>query len=185
MPDWPHSPAHYLSPAGAVMVTAATYRKTPIFSSRARLDLLQRHLLQLADEYLAVLQAWAIFPNHYHFVAESADPKKLPVLIRHLHSLTARQVNELDATTGRKVWFQYWDSRLSFENSYFARLRYVHENPVHHGLVSVASNYPWCSAGWFERRAEPSFRKTILSFPCDTINVRDDFVVSPDFLAAK
>jgi len=94
MPDWPHSPAHRLSPAGAVMVTAATYRKTPIFSSRARLDLLQRHLLQLADEYLAALQAWAIFPNHYHFVAELADPKKLPILIRHLHSLTARQVNE-------------------------------------------------------------------------------------------
>jgi hypothetical protein len=62
---------------------------------------------------------------------------------------------------------------------------YVHENAVHHGLVSVASNYPCCSAGWFEQRAEPSFRKTILSFPCDTINVRDDFVVSADFLAAK
>jgi putative transposase len=94
-------------------------------------------------------------------------------------------VNERDSTAGRKVWFQYWDSHLSFEKSYFARLRYVHENAVHHGLVSVASNYPWCSAGWFERSAEASFRKTILSLPCDTINVRDDFEVSREFFEAK
>jgi putative transposase len=94
-------------------------------------------------------------------------------------------VNERDSTAGRKVWFQYWDSHLSFEKSYFARLRYVHENAVHHGLVSVASNYPWCSAGWFERCAEASFRKTIMSLPCNTINVLDDFEVSPDFLASK
>jgi putative transposase len=185
MPDWPHSPLHQLSAVGAFMVTAATYLKAPIFSSRARLDFLQRHLLQLAEEYCAALQAWAIFPNHYHFVADFTDPKKLPVLIRHLHSLTARQVNQLDASTGRRVWFQYWDSRLSFEKSYFARLRYVHENAVHHGLVSIASNYPWCSAGWFEQRAEASFRKTILNFPCDTINVNDAFEVSPDFLTAR
>ncbi len=185
MPAWPHCPRHEVSAAGAFMVTAATYLKAPVFCSRPRLDLLQSHLLQLAEEYCAALQAWAIFPNHYHFVAVLADPTKLPVLIRHVHSLTARQANELDASIGRRVWFQYWDSRLSFEKSYFARLRYVHENAVHHGLISVASNYPWCSAGWFERCAEASFRQTTLTFPYDTINVSDDFDVSRDFLTTK
>jgi putative transposase len=185
MPDWPHSPARRMNPAGAFMVTAATYHKAPIFCTRARLDQLQSLLLQLSSQYLAPLQAWAIFPNHYHFVAEITEPKKLQPLIRHLHSLTARHVNELDATVGRKVWFQYWDSRLSYENSYFARLRYVHQNAVRHGVVSVASNYPWCSAGWFELRAEPAFRKTILSFPFDTVNVRDDFDVNLDLAALK
>jgi len=31
------------------------------------------------------------------------------------------------------------------------------ENPCRYGLVPVASSYPWCSAGWFERTATPVF----------------------------
>jgi putative transposase len=131
MSDWPHSPVHRLSSAGAFMVTAATYGKTAIFSSRARLDELQRQLLLLADHYSAALQAWAIFPNHYHFVTELSDPKRLLVLIRHLHSVTARQVNDRDGTAGRKVWFQYWNctclsrSRISRGCATFTRTRFI------------------------------------------------------------
>ena len=109
MPDWPHSPVHRLSSAGAFTATAATHGKAAIFSSRARLDELQCQLLLLAEHYSAALQAWAIFPNHYHFVAELSDPKELLASICHLHLLTARQMNELDGTMGRKVWFQYWN----------------------------------------------------------------------------
>src|ERR1700689_3090201 len=43
----------------------------------------------------------------------------------------------------------------------FARLHYVHRNPVHHGLVRAATAYPWCSAAWFETEAPASFRKTV------------------------
>ena len=34
--------------------------------------------------------------------------------------------------------------------SYLARLNYVHQNPVKHGLVRVANQYRWCSAAWLE-----------------------------------
>jgi REP-associated tyrosine transposase len=180
--DWPHGPAHRLGSAGMYMVTAGTYQKTPIFSSRSRLDLLLSRFFEVTEEHHASLQAWALFPNHYHFVAEFVRPEELTKLVRHFHSLTAREVNLLDRVEARKVWHQYYDSKLTFERSYFARLHYVHDNAVHHGLVKAASNYPWCSAGWFERRAEPAFRKTIESFRYDEINVDDDFSVDGNFL---
>lgn len=75
----------------------------------------------------------------------------------------------------RKVWFQYWETRLTFEKSYLARLKYVHNNPVKHGLVRVATEYPWCSAAWFERTADRSFYRTITGLGIDKINVRDDY----------
>ncbi len=114
--------------------------------------------------------------NHYHFVALSpADPAHLRKMIRHLHSLTARDVNQLDETPDRQVWHQYWDTHLTYRNSYYARLNYVHQNPVHHQVVSIATAYPWCSAEWFERNADPAFQKVIASFKTDRVSVHDNF----------
>jgi putative transposase len=180
MRDWPHSPIHRLNAAGAYMVTAGTYRKVPFFASAERLSLLCDAVLQLAPEHGWSLQAWAVFSNHYHFVALSpTNAETLRDYVRHLHSQTAREVNRLDNSPGRKVWFEYWDTHLTYQKSYFARLNYVHRNAVHHGLVRVPSEYPWCSAGWFERRAVPSFYRTVMNFPSDRTSVRDEYQVQP------
>ena len=74
-------------------------------------------------------------------------------------------------------WHNFWDKQLTYEKSYLARLNYVHQNAVRHGLVSVASHYRWCSASWFERTATPAQVATIYSFKTDRINVHDDFEI--------
>lgn len=169
--------------AGTYIVTAATYGQEPLFRTGSRLGLLCGAVQKFSIEHGWVLQAWAVFPNHYHFVGTSASGNSLRARIRHLHSATARDLNKNDDRPGRKIWFQYWETRLTNQRSYFARLRYVHENAVRHGLVRRASNYPWCSAGWFERKATPAFRKTVLDFPCDRVSVPDEFNVNPKDLA--
>ena len=88
---------------------------------------------------------------------------------------TAKWLNKRDEAPGRKVWHNYRETQLTFEKSYFARLNYTHHNAVHHGLVKVAADYPWCSAAWFERTATPAQVKTIYGFPYDKINVPDDY----------
>src|SRR5690606_16361933 len=148
---WPHSPPHRLFEAGAYLVTGATYQKDHFLNSPERLSFVQQALLQLAEEFQWTIQAWAILINHYHFVAMSpGDPSNLPRFISKFHMITAKRLNQLDNTPGRKVWYQYWESRITFEKSYFARLHYVHVNPVKHGVVDMAVKYPWCSAAWFE-----------------------------------
>jgi putative transposase len=96
------------------------------------------------------LEAWAVFSNHYHFVAHSPDKggESLTEVLRELHLKTATWVNRLEGKQGRKVWHNFWETRLTYQASYLARLNYVHQNAVRHGLVEVAKEYPWCSAGW-------------------------------------
>jgi putative transposase len=176
MAEWPHAPAHRMGAAGAYIVTAGTYGKVHHFRTAERLSFVQGRLLALAEEFGWQLQAWAVFSNHYHFVAlVPEDASTLATVIRRLHSLGTREVNRLDGIEGRKVWYQYWDTHLTYERSYLARLNYVHQNPVRHGLVRVATAYPWCSAGWFEQRAAPSFVKTVSSFKIDRLSVPDEF----------
>lgn len=57
-----------------------------------------------------------------------------------LHEKTAKWINRLENAVGRKVWHNFWETRLTYEKSYLARLNYVHQNPVKHGLVLVATS---------------------------------------------
>jgi putative transposase len=179
--DWPHAPVHRLGEQGTFIVTAGTLHKAHHFRHPARLSLLQGHLLERAGECGWVLQAWAVFSNHYHFVAISPeDPQSLREMVRGLHYETATRINAEDGTPGRKVWFEYRDTLLTFERSYLARLNYVHQNPVKHGLVKAAAQYPWCSASWFERTAAVSFYKRVTALSTDRVNVPDEYEVEWD-----
>jgi len=161
-------------------VHGGTYRKEHFFCSRQRLDLLQSQLLSLAKHYRWRLQTWAVFSNHYHFVATSPeDASSLPVLLHHLHSTTAAFVNRDEHASGRRIWFNYWDTHLTYEASYLARLRYVHENAVHHGLVRHAVEYPWCSARWLEDNGDPVFVRKVATFKIDRLGVRDEYDALP------
>lgn len=174
--DWPHAPLHRLSEKGTYMVTTATQGKLHLFRDADRLDLLQSAVLTLAPKYDWHLEAWALFSNHYHFVGYTlASPSRLKELLADLHASTARDLNRLDGEPGRQVWHNFWDKQLTYEKSYLARLNYVHQNAVKHGLVRVANQYPWCSAAWFERTARPAQVKTIYGFKIDGVKVTDDF----------
>jgi putative transposase len=90
-------------------------------------------------------------------------------------SLRIVRFNRLDKSTGRQVWFNFRETRLTYQKSYLARLNYVHQNSVKHRLVPVANQYPWCSAGWFERTASTAMVKSIYRFKTDSLSVKDDF----------
>jgi putative transposase len=117
-----------------------------------------------------------VFANHYHFVARgNPDSKDLGEFVQRLHGVSAHDLNELDGVRARPVWFNYWDTKLTIQYSYLARLNYVHQNAVKHKLVPVANQYPWCSAAWFERVASAAQVKTVYGFKIDRVKVADDF----------
>ena len=182
---WPHAPTHQLSARGAYFVTASTYLKAHYFRGADRLRVLHRGLLTVARDYGWQLEAWVLFSNHYHFVAHSppdaSDAASLSDMLSVLHVKTAGWINKLDRAPGRQVWFNFRESRLTYQKSYLARLNYVHQNPVKHGLVPVSNQYPWCSARWFERSVSAATVKSIYRFKIDRLPIADDFKPAPEW----
>ena len=173
---WPHAPPHYFTPSGTYIITAATLHRKSLFSSDAKLDLFRDTTFELAANYQLLLQAWAFLANHYHLVVSFSDSGiSHRDFIKHLHRELAVRLNKIDNSPRRRVMYEFWDTRVTFEKSWLARLKYVHHNPVHHGVVTVASNYKWCSARWFETNARPAFVQSVYSFKIDKIQVPDDF----------
>ncbi|MDQ6940696.1 MAG: transposase [Verrucomicrobiota bacterium] len=160
-------------------MTAGTYSKAHHFRTRQRLDVLQRGLLTVAHDFGWQLEAWAVFSNHYHFIGHSPETDdtsaSLSQMLGLLHTRTGGWVNRLDKKPARQVWHNFWETRLTYQKSYLARLNYVHQNPVRHGLVAMANQYRWCSAAWFERIASSAMVESIYRFKFDQLTVRDDF----------
>jgi len=170
---------------GTYFATIGTYLRAHHFQGAQRLSVLHRGLLTVARDFGWHFEAWAVFSNHYHFVAHSPDTAEdatsLSPMLKVLHVKTAEWVNKLDKTPGRKVWHNFRETRLTYQKSYLARLNYVHQNAVKHRLVLVANQYPWCSAGWFERSAQPAIVKSIYRFKIDQVRVFDAFEPAPEY----
>jgi putative transposase len=93
------------------------------------------------------LVAWVVLANHYHAILKASDSgaHDLPSLVASVHRFTARHWNAEDGLPGRQVWYQYWDTCLTHAGSFWARLNYIHHNPVKHGLAEEPDAYSWSS----------------------------------------
>ncbi len=173
---WHHAPEHRFLPGFTYMITGATLYKRHFYSTSQRLEMLQTSLLELIGQYGWVLIAWAVFSNHYHLIAQAMEHAwSTRRLTQRLHAKFGLALNLEDGTPGRRVWYQYWDKCLTYPRSYYARLNYVANNPVRHGLVAQASDYPFCSAASMEREWSSSFLRKVQSAKYDKVRETDDF----------
>lgn len=171
-----HAPPHYFVPNAIYMVTGAIVDKEHLLHENRRKELFLLTLFERAKLLNWNMEAWAVLNNHYHFIAQSPDDAtSLTKLIQQVHSISAIQVNRWDNAPGRQVWQNYWDTCITYEKSYLARLRYVHENPVKHGLVENAINYPYCSYKWFFEQSDNDLKEQVSTQPIDKVDVFDDF----------
>lgn len=158
------------------MVTGAILHSQPLLGENRRKEFVLQTLFERTKLLGWGLEAWAILNNHYHFMAKAPeDATTLEKLMRQLHSITAIQINKWDHVSGRQVWFNYWDSCLTYEKSYLGRLHYIHVNPVKHGLVEEAINYPYCSYKWFVEQGDEILKEQVFNQPVDRLNIHDEF----------
>lgn len=150
----PHNPPHLFLPDTYYMLTASTYQKEPIMESSARKRDWVEAFLKAAEIYKWQAIAWVVLNNHYHGIVKSPDDAHtLSKFVGSYHKFTSRKWNEEDGNTGRKIWWNYWDTCLTSERKYYTRLRYVFWNPAKHGLRDfpedyVFSNYKEFSTNW-------------------------------------
>lgn len=120
--------------------------------------------LKSAEIYKWTVIAWVILHDHYHAVVKSPESAEtLSKFISSYHKFTARRWNDEDMTSGRKVWWNYWDTCLLTEKAYYIRLRYVFWNPVKHGLANTPEEYEFSSYKQFLNTWQAEFNFTDMS----------------------
>jgi hypothetical protein len=81
-----------------------------------------------------------------------------------------------DRSEGRQCWYEYWDRSLWTAGDLLSRINYVHGNPVKHGYVDEAAEWPWSSLGEYLAREEwQQLRPQLERFPAPNKLPGDDF----------
>ena len=131
-----------------------------------------RFFLQRFDKYIspvATVFAYALLPNHFHFLAEikpydelleiyKVGKKNLKTIehnnwqpefvIQQFSNLLNSYTKSFNKRNNRKgALFMDYLRRLQIttEEQFFATLFYIHKNPVHHGLCKKMEDWKWSS----------------------------------------
>lgn len=170
-----HAPAHLFLTDYHYFITAGTYGRKPYFDSDAQKELLFNTICETVKENYGELQGWVILANHYHILTKLKDAFLLPQIIRKIHSISAVLVNKSSKQLGRKIWYQYWDECIRDERDFYAKLNYIHLNPVKHGYVDDPEAYKFSSYNQYLRIEGVNWLADILKhFPPKKVE-KDDF----------
>jgi len=132
-----YHPPHIYLEAGTYFITASTLDKKNVFNSEQKKELLKVTSKNAAKRYEIELYAWVILSNHYHLLLKTQDKQGIYKFIKSLHGKSALELNKLDGTLGRQVWYNYWDRCPRGEKDFYTFFNYIHINPIKHGYVRV------------------------------------------------
>lgn len=96
------------------------------------------------------LIAWVILPEHFHILVdpENGDISKLMQRLKLSFSMSHRK--RRGYSKGRVWQDRFWDHIIRDDADYAHHLDYIHINPVKHGLVKRAFDWPHSSIHKFK-----------------------------------
>jgi putative transposase len=143
-----HGPPHFRSDTtDRYLFTAACLNHWPIAGhTRDRLAEFERALLDTADRVSTQVHAWVVMPDHYHFLAQTADCLATLKELGKLHGRSSFQWNGEENLRGRQIWCNAAETAMKSDRHFWATMNYIHHNPVKHGYVTRWQDWPFTSA---------------------------------------
>lgn len=168
-----HAPPHLFRSGATYFLSCKTLYGQFFVSSDERKEELISALHFASEKQGWTVVAWVALSNHYHCIvtAPSEGKPDLGKLTASIHRFTSSNWNEADSTPGRQVWYQYRDTCLTSEGSFWARVNYIHWNPVKHGLVLAPEVYPHSSYQTWLNTPDADIAFLEKAFPWDRLEL--------------
>ena len=143
-------------PGGAFFFTVVTEQRRPIFASPDAVEVLRTAFRTVRAKRPFEIDAMVVLPDHLHCIMTlppgDADFATRWRLIKTWFTKHCDPALRLDPKPirsekcERAIWqHRYWEHILRDEADFFRHVDYIHFNPVKHGLVSSAMEWPYSS----------------------------------------
>ncbi len=173
-----HNPPHLFRSEAKYFITASTYLRKHFLNSDSAKERLLLSIQKGFTENGWLLEDWVILNNHYHLMADSQDNVlSLSSIMRDIHKFTAlwmkKNITGLDKE--KRIWYNYWDTCITYEKSYFARLNYIWHNPTKHGYVEDEADWKFGSYYTRIKNERDLLIEIGKRYPFDKVSIKDDF----------
>lgn len=106
-----------------------------------------RFVLQLINRYLEPLQltmiAYCLLPNHYHWLVRQNGEAKAGLLAQRVFNAYSKAFNNSNGRSGTLFEDRYSAIVVSSDEYLHHLCRYIHANPVRHGIATAPELWPY------------------------------------------
>ena len=137
-----------------------------IFDSDDEFELFDNLIKKTCEEHGMRLLAYALMPNHWHFLLYPKKDGDLSIFMHRLTNTHTRKVKSRTKTIGTGPLYQgRYKSFIIQKDRYFLTvLKYIGRNPVRAGLVKRAEDWRWGSA-WRRIHGTPKQKNLLAHTP--------------------
>ena len=101
--------------------------------------------------------AWCLMPDHLHWLFRLGKRRTLPAVVQSVKGYSARQINQMRGTPGKRVWQEgYYESTVRANTDLRELARYIVANPLRDGIVEDLRDYPHWDAIWLSADMDPA-----------------------------
>lgn len=136
--------------------TVVAYRRQPILCNETVRNALRTAIETVRTSRPFVINAWVLLPDHLHCMwtlpDDDADFSTRWMIIKRAVSLACREdFRRADLMTASKlkhrestIWQRrFWEHQIRNEDDFARHVDYIHFNPVKHGHVQRAEDWPY------------------------------------------
>jgi putative transposase len=118
-------------------------RQLSIFHNRNDYLYLLRHFKEYAQKFQITPIAYCLQPNHYHICLRQDGPVNAGVLIQRLFNRYGKTYRQKYTHSGT-IFEGPYKVKIVDNHTYLLHLcRYIHANPVKHGIVPEITDWPY------------------------------------------
>ena len=146
-------------PGGTFFFTLVTYNRHKFLTRPLARNILRDAIQTVRLNYSFIIDAICLLPDHLHCILNlpegDADYANWWRRIKAYFSRAYRshiKIYEIPQSVSRikrnelPIWQRrYWEHKIRDDDDYRRHVDYIHFNPVKHGYVKKAVDYPWSS----------------------------------------
>jgi REP element-mobilizing transposase RayT len=137
-------------------------------------------------DYQVVLHDYCLMTNHFHLLVET-KMENLSLFMKHVNSNYAIYANKKQKRSGHFWQGRFYSRYVVNDTYYYTLIRYIEQNPIEAGLVSVVGEYPYTLGSVIANRQTPvpCTKKSKLLAELDYENIQEMIGVCLDEDATK
>lgn len=151
------------TPGATYFFTLNTYRRQRVLTERPIYETLKQSIRMVKEIHPFTIEAFVLLPDHLHCIwtlpEYDADYGMRWNMIKREVSLSTRDIINMPLTPSRLkrgelgLWQRrFWEHQIRDDRDYEKHINYIHWNPVKHGYVKQASDWPYSSFQRFVER---------------------------------
>jgi len=141
---------------GTYFFTVITANRAPVFRSPAAVACLRSSFSSVMQRFPFSIEAMVVLPDHLHSIwtlpEDDHDFSRRWRLIKAGFTKRVKDVPGLPTCVNGSLWQKrFWEHTIRDGRDFERHVDYIHFNPVKHGYVARASDWPYSSFHRFVR----------------------------------